>query len=648
MISTASCSRRMPSRVAGALVIMLGLAAQARAGIALDMDYAGPDTSDVVLRWESEGTGPFTLRIWDIQGAGRVADALRADPAGRVTMTGIAGSPLMLPDEALLPGGIGTRAYQLIDEGDGSCSNLGYVAKRGSLLAENPVSLAIPDRSSLRTLSAVLDRYPAVRHVEIAQPAVCRQLAMERIPAGRFGVDAFIPLGKGVEITLSRDSDIVIVGASGSRHDGTRIDLGSGCANGVLTSEHVSSPYGVDWRTSDDLLCGLEGRDWFDGNRDGRPDTCTQGIFDGISAFEVVLSPRRGVDDFEQCFVRVQFQQARFIGSAFVLDPIAGWLASSGFRGRQPASVTLATRDLGAPAACRCADNDGDGDDDCTERLMGTDPLDPASRGPDTDRDGLPDDADDCPASADPHQTDGDGDGFGDACDPDPFDPLNGVVDPDGDGVYDAVDNCPSLSNSAQVDFDGDGIGTECDNCPDEANTQADSDADGLGDECDSCPADPVPDFDNDRACAADNCPYDPNPRQLDSDSDGFGDACECNSAPVRLPEVTDLRVGPVGGSAALLRRLSWQVDGQWGPPVYDVRAGRLSTLHEQRTLLGADCVKSSIRDDSIVEGPVAGARWYLVRMRTNCGVGVLGEAGPPGGPNPRDALVEDAGWHCP
>ena len=36
-----------------------------------------------------------------------------------------------------------------------------------------------------------------------------------------------------------------------------------------------------------EILCGLEGVDWVDANADGRPDTCTRGIFDGTRAMTV-------------------------------------------------------------------------------------------------------------------------------------------------------------------------------------------------------------------------------------------------------------------------------------------------------------------------------------------------------------------------
>ena len=59
---------------------------------------------------------------------------------------------------------------------------------------------------------------------------------------------------------------------------------------------------------------------------------------------------------------------------------------------------------------------------------------------PDADGDGIANDADRCPATADPLQTDSDGDGIGDAC-----------------------DNCITVSNADQRDTDGDGYGNACD-----------------------------------------------------------------------------------------------------------------------------------------------------------------------------------------
>ena len=69
------------------------------------------------------------------------------------------------------------------------------------------------------------------------------------------------------------------------------------------------------------------------------------------------------------------------------------------------------------------------------------------------------------------------------------------TVDLDSDGINDDFDNCPSSANADQVDTDGDGIGDACDNCPSIRNPdQEDTDGDNIGDACDHCPADNNPD----------------------------------------------------------------------------------------------------------------------------------------------------------
>src|SRR5262249_15118062 len=157
----------------------------------------------------------------------------------------------------------------------------------------------------------------------------------------------------------------------------------------------------------------------------------------------------------------------------------------------------------------------------------------------DADSDGVADCLDNCPATANPAQTDCDGDGIGDACDPD-------ATDMDGDGVADACDNCPAGSNPGQEDADFDGIGDACDscvgfgsdsdgdgicdfidNCPAVANPgQEDTDSDGFGDACDSCVGFGATDSDGDGRCdPIDNCPTVFNPGQEDTDFNGIGDA---------------------------------------------------------------------------------------------------------------------------
>jgi len=111
----------------------------------------------------------------------------------------------------------------------------------------------------------------------------------------------------------------------------------------------------------------------------------------------------------------------------------------------------------------------------------------------DSDGDGIPNVADNCPAVSNQHQNDFDGDGMGNRCDPDDDnDGVPDVDDPlpwnpskpdvDGDGVVNTSDNCPSVANARQKDFDKDGMGNRCD---------LDDDNDGILDTHDIAPWNP-------------------------------------------------------------------------------------------------------------------------------------------------------------
>ncbi len=176
---------------------------------------------------------------------------------------------------------------------------------------------------------------------------------------------------------------------------------------------------------------------------------------------------------------------------------------------------------------------------------------------------------DNCPTVTNQDQANADGDALGDICDACPGDPLNdqdndGIcvgtgfhapkvgqndncpaaanplqTNSDADALGDACDNCPTVSNPSQTDTDADGVGDSCDNCPSLGNaSQANADGDTLGDACDSCPGDPVNDQDSDGICEGigyrapktgdhDNCPTTANPGQANSDTDTLGDACD-------------------------------------------------------------------------------------------------------------------------
>ena len=143
----------------------------------------------------------------------------------------------------------------------------------------------------------------------------------------------------------------------------------------------------------------------------------------------------------------------------------------------------------------------------------------------DLDGDGIKNDVDNCPNTANPDQADMDGDNIGDVCD-----------DSDGDGIFDSTDNCPTVANADQADLDKDNIGDVCDddkdgdgvkndvdNCPEVANPdQKDSDGDNKGDVCDNDDSDGDGIIDRN-----DNCPSTANPNQGDMDEDGIGDVCD-------------------------------------------------------------------------------------------------------------------------
>ena len=233
------------------------------------------------------------------------------------------------------------------------------------------------------------------------------------------------------------------------------------------------------------------------------------------------------------------------------------------------------------------------------------DPATPAVQVPvtfrvvtDSDRDGVIDPDDNCPAVPNPMQEDRDGDGDGDVCDNCVLRANPDQLNRDADAFGDVCDNCPAQPNSDQADSDQDGVGDVCDNCRLAANpTQMDTDLDRYGDACDNCPlianssqADADADLVGD---LCDNCLSTPNHDQADTNQDGSGDACQ--------PTLILHGIVQDGGETLEVRAEAHDPQDDPLQGVMEIVGGRPSVLQD----MGAtgDCSLGLLPDDVPAEG---------------------------------------------
>lgn len=81
-----------------------------------------------------------------------------------------------------------------------------------------------------------------------------------------------------------RDLLVTFGGQCDASWPGQVIELNPACP---CLPSFLHYPYGSLYRSADEILCGLEGLDWNDGDLDGDPDSCPNGIFDGTHRISV-------------------------------------------------------------------------------------------------------------------------------------------------------------------------------------------------------------------------------------------------------------------------------------------------------------------------------------------------------------------------
>lgn len=107
----------------------------------------------------------------------------------------------------------------------------------------------------------------------------------------------------------------------------------------TCSRDYISVPYHTMYQKAAEVFCGLEGTDWNDANGDGKPDTCTNGIFDATSKKRVALTTFDNVignnefpntdNSFITYTVEIPFGTALvFQGSNFSLAPGEAYLVN--------------------------------------------------------------------------------------------------------------------------------------------------------------------------------------------------------------------------------------------------------------------------------------------------------------------------------
>lgn len=94
-----------------------------------------------------------------------------------------------------------------------------------------------------------------------------------------------IVIGTNTAGTASPVNRAIVVGSHDPGFAGRTIRPGATCTQ-QIQQDLLNLPYHTMYRTSDEILCGLEGTDWTP-DVNGNPATCPNGLFDGARSLQV-------------------------------------------------------------------------------------------------------------------------------------------------------------------------------------------------------------------------------------------------------------------------------------------------------------------------------------------------------------------------